>query len=247
MSKEITKTLTVRSLIIGVFLSIVFTYLFANAWALMDLVGGRELVLGGQPHQGDKGAIWSGVWAVILLVTAGNMLIPKKHRLTMAEMAFVISCIATTQLVAGTAEFGINTHWIASFGESFVRSSSFQEYGYELLSPLLCPKDPEVLNAMQSPPIAIAKIPWAAWMVPLIFQIVLFVTLKLFLFFGAAIIQGMYIDIAIIPTRISNMGNMVPPKCCKENLVSRVKDCQLGRYIDYRPHPATFHSCPPQI
>jgi len=192
-NEKVEKALTARSLITGLFLCIVLsiivqcvTFLAVNpstpgydeSWRLLDYEPK------GAAH--IHGAFC--VLALILSITAIMRIIPEKYRFNKAELAFLITSIMTVPILADRDGYSMLLtafSWDISIGANYV------EHTLKNISPNFLVNDEELLRQQFYGGV---PVPWNAWIVPLTFQMLLWICLRLFFFFGISLIQHVYID-----------------------------------------------------
>jgi len=194
------KTLTARSLIIGLVLTVIFmiTFSYGRMYALNKSIGVWGLW---GPRE------YSTMVALLLPLIAVNRIIPEKYRLNPAEMAFIFSCIVTVPVLSGGCLSGVIKypselpHWAVTYG-----AGGRQEWVLSRISPLLYPTDLEVLKAMKTG-VSPSEVPWSAWTVPIVFVTIYWIIMRLFFLFGAAILQNLFIDVEALPFPIQTNVN----------------------------------------
>lgn len=189
------KALTARALILGIVLSIVVTILhsYTNVLAHENAIAIRES--GGWPWDGNVSPNSLGLVAANLFFAMGlaaiNRILPKKQRLSSGEMIFVLACIIMAPVLTGQAGPAGKRWWSGPthmYGWT-MRYETWEKYGIGLYYP----KDPS--SQIEAMKMGGAVPDWDLWMTSIINQIIFFSFLRLFLLFGTAIIQEMYIDI----------------------------------------------------
>ena len=185
--KAVIGTLTTRSLIIGVVLSLILSLLFTTAYPI------AHNTAVGLPER-----LWwpwfttEPMWGFTLAIVGIMLLIPKKYRLNPAEIVFVLTCIVTVPILTGTYGFGMS--YFNSWPIIINTQGWARDYYLSKMSPIFFPTDINALDPMRLGNLSPEQIPWAVWMVPIIFQTSLFILLRLFFLFGSAIIQKQCIE-----------------------------------------------------
>jgi len=190
------KTLTPRSVII----SIISVVLIVTIQMSMESVGERWTVrftmeCTNWPNNiyganSALGGVLDSVLSYLLVPVAISLLLPKRWRPSMQELAFVYAAIGPVPLIAAMYS-GVGHQLILNY-VTFHLAGEMGKFAREYTSPLLGPKEDFLLDPMYK---GGAIVPWNAWTVTLVYFGVFYISLFLFAVFGASIMRKSLVKI----------------------------------------------------
>ena len=140
----------------------------------------------------------------MIFIPSLTALLPKKLRLNAKELAFVYGMTAPMPMLASDIR-GVARYTRLTYRG--LTNPTWSEMVSKYVSPLLGPKDMNVLRAMET---RWTPVPWDAWLIPITYYIIFYVAFNYFLLFGATLLRKQYIDVEDLAFPVSTaVGNYI--------------------------------------
>ena len=146
------------------------------------------------------GGFTMSIIATLLTIIGISKLLPRKYRFNHAEIAFIMATVIMSITIASRCGWGWRLGGCAS--QHLFRYEARGEIMLKYLSPMLYPLDKDVLKGQMYGGV---PVPWNAWMIPIITQLAIFLSLRLFFFFLGLLIQEQFIDIEALPFPVTTL------------------------------------------